>query len=68
MRGSVEMNYQQLFSLQGKTALITGGARGLGKAMAEALAQSGANIVIADMEVASAEKAAQELASFGVRH
>lgn len=59
------MNYQQLFSLQGKTALITGGARGLGKAMAEALAQSGANIVIADMEVASAEKAAQELASFG---
>jgi NAD(P)-dependent dehydrogenase (short-subunit alcohol dehydrogenase family) len=61
------MDYQKLFSLEGKTALITGGARGLGKAMAEALAQVGANIVIADMEAASAEKAADELASFGTK-
>ncbi|MDS9472581.1 SDR family NAD(P)-dependent oxidoreductase [Sporosarcina pasteurii] len=61
------MDYQKLFSLEGKTALITGGARGLGKAMAEALAQAGANIVIVDMEAASAEKAAKELASFGTK-
>jgi NAD(P)-dependent dehydrogenase (short-subunit alcohol dehydrogenase family) len=61
------MDYQKLFSLEGKTALITGGARGLGKAMAEALAQVGANIVIADMEAASAEKAADELATFGTK-
>jgi NAD(P)-dependent dehydrogenase (short-subunit alcohol dehydrogenase family) len=61
------MDYQKLFSLEGKTALITGGARGLGKAMAEALAQVGSNIVIADMEAASAEKAADELASFGTK-
>ncbi|MFJ5623630.1 SDR family NAD(P)-dependent oxidoreductase [Peribacillus loiseleuriae] len=59
------MDYQQLFSLKGKTALVTGGARGLGKAMAEALAQVGANIIIADMELTSAQQAAKELASFG---
>lgn len=63
----MKMDYQKLFSLEGKTALITGGARGLGKAMAEALAQAGANIVIVDMEAASAEKAAKELASFGTK-
>ncbi|CAM3173471.1 SDR family NAD(P)-dependent oxidoreductase [Filibacter tadaridae] len=59
------MDYKNLFSLKGKTALITGGARGLGKAMAEALAQSGSNIVIADMDVVSAEKTADELSLFG---
>ncbi|MBA9027944.1 MULTISPECIES: SDR family NAD(P)-dependent oxidoreductase [Bacillaceae] len=59
------MDYQKLFSLKDKTALVTGGARGLGKAMAEALAQAGANIVIADMELASAQQTAKELASFG---
>lgn len=61
------MDYQQLFSLKGKTALVTGGARGLGKAMAEALAQVGANIIIADMELTSAQQTAKELASFGGR-
>lgn len=35
----------QLFSLDGKVAIVTGASRGLGKAMAIALAQSGANIV-----------------------
>ena len=59
------MDYKKLFSLKGKTALITGGARGLGNAMAEALAQSGATIIIADMDAVLAEKAAEELSSFG---
>lgn len=35
-----------LFSLQGKTALVTGGTRGIGQAMAFALAEAGADIIL----------------------
>ena len=36
----------QLFDLTGKTALVTGGTRGLGAAMAIALAEAGADIIL----------------------
>jgi NAD(P)-dependent dehydrogenase (short-subunit alcohol dehydrogenase family) len=35
--------------LSGKTAIVTGGARGIGKAISLALARAGANVVIADL-------------------
>ena len=41
------MNIIELFGLEGKTAIITGGAGYLGRAMSEGLAAAGANIVIA---------------------
>jgi 2-deoxy-D-gluconate 3-dehydrogenase len=37
---------QQLFSLEGKTALVTGGTRGLGQTMALAMAEAGADILL----------------------
>lgn len=39
-------NIKELFDLTGKTAIVTGGSRGIGKEMAEALAEAGANLMI----------------------
>ena len=58
---------QDEFSLTGRVALVTGGGRGLGRSIAEAWARRGARIAIADIDGESAERAASELAGFGVR-
>ena len=50
------MNLVDKFKLTGKTAFVTGGARGIGKAVSEGFAQAGANIVIADLDDAEAQK------------
>jgi len=47
--------------LSGKSALITGSARGIGRAFAEAYAREGATIAIADINLAAAERAAGEI-------
>ncbi|WP_201594281.1 glucose 1-dehydrogenase [Psychrobacter fulvigenes] len=59
--------FNELFDLTGKTAIITGGANGIGKASALRLAQAGANIVIADLNMDDAKAAAKEIESFGVK-
>ena len=46
---------------------MTGGARGLGKAMAQSLAQAGSDIVIVDLDLDAAQQTADLLASEGVR-
>lgn len=58
---------QDLFNLRGKTAIVTGGANGIGKAAAHLLAQAGANVVIADLKKDDAEAAVQELTPYGVQ-
>lgn len=57
-----------LFDLTGRTALVTGGAKGLGLAMARALAEHGAPIVLADIDDENGQQAAEQLAAdTGVR-
>ena len=51
--------------LSGKVALVTGGADGLGKGSALALARAGADIVIADINVESAEQTVAEIEALG---
>lgn len=41
----------QLISLKGKTAVVTGGARGISFAIAKRLTEAGANVLIADIDV-----------------
>ena len=51
------------FRLDGRVALVTGGVRGLGKTMATALAEAGADVAVTARSQASAESAAAELAA-----
>jgi NAD(P)-dependent dehydrogenase (short-subunit alcohol dehydrogenase family) len=51
--------------LAGKTALVTGGANGIGRAIVQALAENGARVVIADLEGEAAEQAAAEVREAG---
>ena len=61
------MEFSKLFDLSGKTAIVTGGANGIGKATALLLARAGANISIGDLKQEDAEAAAEEIRSLGVR-
>jgi 2-hydroxycyclohexanecarboxyl-CoA dehydrogenase len=48
-------------NLQGKTAIVTGGARGIGRAIVEHLAEAGADVVIGDFRLDEAEATASEI-------
>jgi 3-oxoacyl-[acyl-carrier protein] reductase len=53
--------------LKDKYAIVTGGARGIGRAIADELARRGASIAVCDIDEAAAQKAAEELKAFGVQ-
>ncbi len=53
---------------EGRTAIVTGGARGIGRAIAGQLATDGARVMIADLDVASAEAAAGEIGDRALAH
>ena len=50
-----------MIDLSGRSAVVTGGARGIGRAIVRTLAQGGADVIIADMRCREAELAAQEI-------
>ena len=54
------------FRLDGRTALVTGGAQGIGEAFCIALAEAGANVAVADINLAGAENVAHNLVKKGV--
>ena len=58
-------DYRNLFSLEGKHALVTGGAQGLGLSIAEAFCAAGAVVTIADINEESVNAAAKELCEQG---
>ncbi|HXP40842.1 MAG TPA: SDR family oxidoreductase [Candidatus Acidoferrales bacterium] len=60
-------NVKQLFDLTGRVAIITGGSIGLGRQMAEGLAEMGANIVLCARKQERCHQAAEELQQLGVK-
>lgn len=61
------MTVLNLFNLQGKTAIVTGGGRGLGAQIAQGFAEAGANVVLCSRKVEACEEMAQELTKIGVQ-
>ncbi|WP_088007335.1 SDR family oxidoreductase [Indiicoccus explosivorum] len=61
------MHVMELFNLKGKTAIITGGGRGLGAQIARGFAEAGANIVLCSRKVEACEQTADQLEELGVK-
>lgn len=64
---SSSKSVRELFDLAGRTAIVTGGSVGLGRQMAEALAEQGANLVLCARKKERCEQAAVELQKFGAK-
>ncbi|MDO9515957.1 MAG: SDR family NAD(P)-dependent oxidoreductase, partial [Syntrophales bacterium] len=61
------MKLQDLFNLDGKVAIVTGGGRGIGRFIATGLAEAGADIVITSRKMKNLETAAEEISKeYGV--
>jgi len=58
---------QQLFNLEGRTALVTGGSRGLGLQMAEALGEAGASVMLTSRKAADLEESVAHLQRSGIK-
>ncbi len=58
---------ESVLEMKGKVALVTGGAQGIGKAIALLLAQQGSDVVISDVNLEKAEETAREIEALGRR-
>jgi gluconate 5-dehydrogenase len=61
------MGVMDSFRLDGRTAFVTGGSRGLGRAMAQALVEAGADLILVGRDAASLSVARDELTALGRR-
>ncbi|MFH1485527.1 MAG: glucose 1-dehydrogenase [Chloroflexota bacterium] len=59
--------YLSQFSLKGRVAIVTGGSRGIGRAIALGLAEAGADVVVASRKLADLESVAGEVSALGRR-
>src|SRR6516164_6879510 len=58
---------KELFDLTGRVGVVSGAAQGMGRAMALALAEAGADLMLADINTAGVEKTAEQIARLGRR-
>jgi NAD(P)-dependent dehydrogenase (short-subunit alcohol dehydrogenase family) len=63
---NISMKTMDLFNLKGKTAIVTGGAKGLGQQMALGLAEAGADIIICSRKLEKCQETAHQIESLGV--
>jgi NAD(P)-dependent dehydrogenase (short-subunit alcohol dehydrogenase family) len=61
------MNVRELFDISGKTAIVTGGSRGIGEQIAFALAEAGANIVVCSRKLEDCEVTSSRVRELGVQ-
>lgn len=61
------MHVMDLFKLEGKTAIVTGGGRGLGAQIAQGFAEAGANVVVCSRKLEACEGTAELLKGLGVK-
>ena len=61
------MNVTELFDLSGRVALVTGGGTGLGRQMAVALAEAGADVIVCSRSVERCEETASAITALGSR-
>lgn len=59
------MDTQQMFSLKGRTALVTGGSRGIGRMIAEGFVRQGARVYISARKAEACDQTARELSQLG---